>query len=507
MNVHFDLVDEPWLPCIRPDGTERQLGLYETLAQAHESLELHGETPLETAALHRLLLAVLHRVVDGPRSAKAWARLWARGRWDEAALRAYFEQWRDRFDLFEDTHPFYQSPDKRVKPKSLNSLAHQVASGNNPTLFDHHTDDEGIVLTPAEAARMLVTDQAFGLAGLSGLTQKFTDGTCASGITFLVQGQTLFETLMLNLVRYTDESPIAREPQDVPSWEMDDPFTPVRTVPLGYLDYLTWQNRRILLMPAETPQGTTVRQMTMAPALRLDNSVENPMMHYRRDEKRGAMPLSFFEGKALWRDSSALFELHNPGQSPPIVMHWLAELVYGEHLSRSQHYRCLALGMSKKQAKVYFFRQEQIPLHLSLLPNDPEAEHLRELLRNALSTASRTGGALREAGRDLARWIVSPNDKSKAHKDDVQPVFDQLDLDRRYWPRLEVSFQTFIRDLPGKRQAALDRWVDVVCNTARQAFDEAADGVVDPTRGLKALTLARGTLERLMARALNPKQA
>ncbi len=275
MNIHFNLIDEPWLPCTRLDGSRVELGLYDTLAQAHRLHALHGETPLETAASYRLLLAVLHRVVDGPRSVKEWSKLWEAGRWDETALHAYLDRWRDRFDLFDDTHPFYQASDKRVKAKSLNSLAHQVSSGNNPTLFDHHTDEEGIALTPAQASRMLVTAQAFGLAGLSGLTQKFTDGTCASGIVFLIQGQSLFETLALNLVRYTDRSPIVREPEDAPVWEMDDPFVPDRAVPLGYLDYLTWQNRRILLVPSESPDGTVVQQMTMAPALRLDNSVEN----------------------------------------------------------------------------------------------------------------------------------------------------------------------------------------------------------------------------------------
>jgi len=497
MNVQFNLVDEPWLPCIRTGGQPIELGLYDALTQAHTLRELHGETPLGTAALHRLLLAVLHRVF-GPESRKAWSQLWHKGRWDETALRDYFDQWRHRFNLFDEERPFYQAADRRVKPKSITKLMLYTASGNNPTLFDHHTDAEGITLTPAQAARALVAAQSFGLAGLSGLRQKFTDGSCARGIVFLVQGENLFETLALNLARYKGDVPMPREPDDRPAWEMDDPFVPERSVPLGNRDYLTWQNRRILLDPENAPEGLVVRQMTIAPALRLDDGVLNPMTHYRRDEKRGPIPLAFREGRALWRDSAALFQLHDEGQQPPQVFHWLADLADRAYLSESFVYRYLALGMSKKQAKVYFFRHERMPLLLKYLTD----ETLREKLREALQAAEGVGSALRRAGWELAQWVVSPADRKKAHRDDTRLVFSQLNLDRRYWSRLEVEFQGFVCDLPQDHQAALGGWVKTLQRTARGAFTEAAEGVSDPTRGLKAITLARGTLEKNMARVI-----
>ena len=85
MKPSFDLCQQPWLPCVRLDGLPIALGLGDALAQAHRLRELQGETPLETAALHRLLLAILHRVV-GPDSRRAWAALWQRGCWDGAAV-------------------------------------------------------------------------------------------------------------------------------------------------------------------------------------------------------------------------------------------------------------------------------------------------------------------------------------------------------------------------------------------------------------------------------------
>ncbi len=316
MNPTFDLLQSPWVPCIRADGAPVELGLRDALAQAHELRALHDESPLVMAALHRLLLALLHRAF-GPATYDEWATLWKAGQWDAAQLDAYLDCWRHRFDIFDPERPFYQAPDERVKPKSVVSLIHDVASGNNPTLFDHHTEAGGITLTPAQAARMLVAAQVFGLCGTKGPTMQFTDAPCARGVIFLVQGETLFETLALNLVRYTDDAPLPRWPDDRPAWEMDDPFTPDRSVPRGYLDYLTWQNRRVLLLPEATTDGVVVRQVTIAPALRLDSGVLDPMKHYRKDEKRGPLPLPFTEGRALWRDSAVLFRLHDEGHQPP----------------------------------------------------------------------------------------------------------------------------------------------------------------------------------------------
>jgi CRISPR system Cascade subunit CasA len=134
MNVSFNLIDQPWLPCVRLDGQPLRLGLYDALAQAHTLRELQGEIPLSTAALHRLLLAILHRNF-GPRNRSEWARLWRAGRWDAGALHAYFDRWRDRFDLFHEAYPFYQSATPPGEPQTLNRLS--LTHAYNSTLFEH----------------------------------------------------------------------------------------------------------------------------------------------------------------------------------------------------------------------------------------------------------------------------------------------------------------------------------------------------------------------------------
>jgi len=508
MNATFDLLEEAWIPCVRPDGTSEELGLRECLAHAHELRELHGESPPVTASLHRLLLAVLHRVF-GPASHKEWADLWEDGRWDDEEVDAYLDRWRHRFDLFHPERPFYQAPDDRVKPKSVATLVQEVASGHNPTLFDHHTEDQGLTLTPGQAARMVVAAQAFGLAGLSGLPQKFTDGPCARGICFLVQGDSLFETLALNLLRYPDDTVMVHQPDDRPAWEMDDPFTPRRSHPRGYLDYLTWQNRRVLLLPRSTAEAVAVELVTAAPGLRLAADVWDPMKHYsepRQGQKGGPRSLRFREDRALWRDSVALFRFDSDQFHPPRAFYWLGELVDRGHLDISQTRRYLALGMAAKQARVDFYRAERMPLPLAYLRDQELVNHLQDVLEMTERAASQLWGAT----RTLATLLLSPESDLEGGRqpapEDLAGITGQWAVERRYWSRLEVPFIETVEALPRDPERTLEQWREILLRSAREAFDHAADNLAHDPRALKAVVRASGQLAAGLAKALPAEQ-
>lgn len=159
----FNLVREPWIRCV---GLDRPVGLAEALASAHELAEIVDESPLVVAALHRLLLAILHRNL-GPRDTETWGGLWRQRRFPAEVLEAYWTKWESRFNLFDDTHPFYQSASitKRDEPRTTAILEFHRSSGGNATLADHTTDDRSPVMSPAEAARALITHQTFALGG------------------------------------------------------------------------------------------------------------------------------------------------------------------------------------------------------------------------------------------------------------------------------------------------------------------------------------------------------
>ena len=494
MKPTFNLIEEAWIPCIQPDEQPVELSLRLALAQAHQLREIAGETPLVTAAVYRLLLAVLHRVF-GPASRAEWQALWQAGEWDANRLESYWQRWGERFDLFDAQRPFYQAADPRVKPKSVINLVPHMASGNNATLFDHHTESGGAMLTPAQAGRVLLVAQTFGLAGLSGLEQKFTDGAWGRGVIFFVTGATLFETLMLNLVRYTEDQPIPNQPGDCPAWEMDDPFKPERGLPLGYLDYLTWQNRRILYLPEVEAQGISVRQMTMAPGLRLSSEVRDPMKHYRKDETRGALVTRFGEERALWRDSAAILPLRSESNTiSPHPLRWLAHLVDNEILARSQTYHYMALGMANDQAKVEFYRAEYMPLPLEYLHSD----ELVGSLAKGLEMSEAASRQLYGATRTLATLLFSPEVDLEGGR---QPAREDLDrmtghwgTERLYWANLQTPFYTLVEQLPGNDDKALAAWQQVVKQNVWRALDQAIRLAGEAPRALKAAVQARNQL-------------
>jgi len=507
MEPTFNLIDEPWIPCTEPDGRVVELGLRQTLARAHQLGGLHGESPLITAALYRLLLAVLHSALRGPQNRREWSELWQAGAWDMKDFDAYLDHWHDRFYLFHSDRPFYQSKDGRVKPKSIISLIPDMSSGNNATLFDHHTDATGETLSAPQAARTLVAAQHFSLAGPCIPTQKmyFKDGICTRGIIFLLEGDTLFETLALNLIRYNDEEPMPIVQEDKPTWEMDDPFIPVREFPQGYLDYLTWQNRRVLYIPETANEGIVVRNMTMAPGLCLDPTVLDPMKHYRKDEKRGEKVWRFTEGRVLWRDSAALFELSAPDKyRPPLNIKWVGDLVYDSHLNATLKYRYMALGMANDQAKVEFYREENMPLPLAYF----EREERVEALSTALELAEKTRNKLWGAVNTLGKLIVSPtaSDENGRQPDtkDVSNLTGHWGVERNYWGSLEIPFLELIEAIPKDPDSALAVWRNTLQRTAWDAFRQAERLSGTSPAALKAAVNAGGQLAGGLAK-LFPK--
>ena len=178
MQSMFNLVEEPWVPCAMEDGSSTLLGLRDALVDAHRVRGLFDMSPVVTIALHRLLLAVLHRNF-GPESWEAWRDLWqaGKGRWDAAVLDSYFATWRERFYLFDEAHPFYQSKeppfsrtDKNGKEKSCRTGVSKIAQelDMGATLFDHTVEEPPPTIPPARAARYLVAIHAFHVGGLGG---------------------------------------------------------------------------------------------------------------------------------------------------------------------------------------------------------------------------------------------------------------------------------------------------------------------------------------------------
>jgi CRISPR system Cascade subunit CasA len=505
MTISFNLTDEPFLPVVRPDGRNGELSLRAALRQAHEIQELRDDSPLVTAALHRLLLAVLHRVF-GPTNEEAWARLRDQGRWDAGALDAYLAHWRDRFDLFDAQRPFYQTAGFRTDPPgSIGRLAHEFASGNNATLFDHTRDDPPPALSPAEAARLLIAQQAYAVGGGKSAMGYTAHAPLLQGVVILAQGATLFETLLLNLVAYNAEAPIpARD--DAPVWERDNPAALTSPQPRGYLDYLTWQSRTIALHPEAADGRTVVRQASYAQGRKLEApGMFDPQMPYRKGKQEGWRALRLNEDRALWRDSTALFRAAGDDDRRPGCLEWLCQLErHGVPLR--QCYDLAAIGLCTDKAKVHFWRHERMPLPVRYLDDID----LVKSLETALTEAEEVARELHDGVRRLAAENLAPAGGSP-DRDRVRHFIDSLAPERLYWSRLEVPFRGFFRRLadqagdPERQWGAVCRWVrEDLWKQAHFAFEQTAGRLDQSPRLLRAVSLARREFRRRLAARTNP---
>jgi CRISPR system Cascade subunit CasA len=263
-----NLIDRKWLLVRRLDGHIDEVSLLDVFHAAPRVAALVGEVPTQVFALTRLLLAVLHRAVDGPSDVTEWKALWDAPELPVQQIARYLDAHHDRFDLRHPATPFLQVADLHTEKGEVSELAKLVADIPNGRPFFSGRLERDLTLSFGEAARWLVHCQAFNPSGIkSGAVgdprvksgKGYPIGTGWSGQLggLMPEGRTLRETLLLNLIArdFTGLADLALSTADVPAWERpavdaaED--TPPGSVdprsPTGPIDLYTWQSRRVRL--------------------------------------------------------------------------------------------------------------------------------------------------------------------------------------------------------------------------------------------------------------------
>lgn len=487
----FNLIDEPWIPCIRNTGEKAELNLREVLLGAHELSGIYGESPLVIASIYRLLLAMMYSIYGNP-STSSWRKLWQAAANDDEQVNAYLSEWHERFYLFHPERPFYQWAEGAMREKTIVDMLPELSAGNAGTLFDHHIESNRIYFKPAETAKALLLVQTFSVAGGNGLAPRdSSDAPWARGVVFLMEGDTLFQTLMLNFMPASQAN--LSQDSNIPFWEAENPFAPDRTIPLGFSDYLTWPIRKVFLLPEIIKGKLFVRDVNMGPGLKLNPEFLNPFYHYRIDNKY--LMQRFNEERVLWRDSSSFLSFHKQDSFfPPRTLHWISELIGEEIFDASKKFGYMALGMANNQAKVDFFAEEHLPLPASYLRHEEHVDGLRTALEAAENTRKKLYGALAK----MATLKLAPTaEDAEGHAPDPKDVKNLINhwaADRQYWAALEAPFFQLLRDLPEEGEAAIHRWDTALQEAARAAFDHAAEMAGNDARALRASVKARGQL-------------
>ncbi|MGW0505742.1 type I-E CRISPR-associated protein Cse1/CasA [Micromonospora sp. NPDC003241] len=352
----FSLIRQPWIPVLDLAGRRRSVSLAELFAQATDLRAVAGDLPTQTAAILRLLLAILHRAVHGPEDERAWRDLWQRSDLPATDIVGYLDEYRDRFDLLHPVTPFYQVAGLRTQNDDTFGMERLIADVPNNAPYLTTRLGPGLErLTPAEAAVWLVHCQAYDTSGIKsgavgdtrvkgGKGYPIGPGSCGSLGLVHLEGRTLRETLLLNLI--TLDNPYLRQDpgRDSPVWERD-PHGPAEEReqdrgPHGLLNLYTWQSRRIRLFGDQA--GITGAMIANGDRITWNNlQQQEPMSGWRRStnqEKKLGQPVVYLPAlhdhtKALWRGLAGLLPTtaEKPGadasaRRPPVITQWLARL-------------------------------------------------------------------------------------------------------------------------------------------------------------------------------------
>jgi CRISPR system Cascade subunit CasA len=468
-----------------------------------------------TLALHRLLLAILHRVF-GPPDLVAWRELFTKGAFDAIALRAYFDAHEQSFDLLHPERPFYQTRGlaSLYEPDGIGRLIFDRSSyGAALNVFQHRSDEarDTDTLSLAEGARAVVALQGFvpgGLVKKKDEPGSATAGPLNRGAFVLVRGANVFETLMLNLLVYdpdADRPVVGKRSEDKPSWEQLPLPRPLGSKepsrrPKGWIDWLTWQSRRVEL--ALSPDRTRVLGVVFCVGQGMqDEGLTDPMLPYRADKTRGLVAIDVSEDRALWRDAHAL--VRTTGADHARAPAAITQIASGEVRSLFRGRPALVIevfGMRGDQAAIKLARHEQLTLPRGIL----DSEDLRGLVGEATKIAEDVGVRLRFAVRDAVEASLSPGDRTP-DKDDITNITNAIGGERHYYATLAIPFERLLAALPERGEPALGDFALTVKRTAIDSLNVATTALGNRAANMQGAAIAERSLRRAL-RELLPNQ-
>ncbi|WP_455361915.1 type I-E CRISPR-associated protein Cse1/CasA [Streptomyces sp. SYSU K21746] len=454
--LSFDLTARPWIPVLRRDASQDELSLQEVFDQAADLRRIVGDLPTQEFALMRVLLAVAHDALDGPQDIEAWSDLWA----DEqcfAPVRAYLDAHRSRFDLLDAEAPFFQTAGLRTAKDEVFSLNRIVADVPNGEPFFTTRMPTVDRLTFAEAARWVVHAHAYDTSGIKtgvegdkrakgGKVYPLGVGWAGNLGGVFVEGRTLRETLLLNLVA-ADTSGLEIDEKDAPAWRCE-PRGPggAERAPTGVRDLYTWQTRRLRLHFDEAgihgvvlgygdPLGPRNRQH------------REPMTGWRRStaqekklrESPVYLPREHDPERAAWRGIASLIADRTEapqGSEPsaylrPGVLEWVARLATEGELERGFLLRARVIGCryGTQQSVIDEIVDDHVTMAIVLL-HQQERHYARQAIA-AVSDADLAVMAIGDLVTNLARAAGTETEGPRSTARDL--AYGLLEAPYRSW--------------------------------------------------------------------------
>ncbi|PVY95504.1 CRISPR system Cascade subunit CasA [Ezakiella coagulans] len=363
----FNLLDEKWINVVTDyKGTTKPVGIKDFFENAHNYIALAGDTPTQDFAVMRFLLAVLHTVfsrydADGnayemlemndrmqPKEEPAedleeyedllmdtWKDLWNKGNFPKI-VNEYLEEWKDRFNLFDDKYPFYQVTEKEIDVSKINKSAPSEVLGKNINRRISESANKIALFSPKysndlnkekmsqdEVARWLLTFQSY-----SGLSDKVIFGKekykASKGWLFDLGGvflssDNLFKTLLLNLQLKNFSNKIQK-----PCWEFSPEEVVQKQMSFEPIDniaelYTVWS--RAVCIKDYSPENAFSMSIVKLPEVIHEDQFLEPMTIWRYnttgDNKEKFTPRKHQMNKSMWRSFGLITETESEENPDP----------------------------------------------------------------------------------------------------------------------------------------------------------------------------------------------
>jgi len=508
--MSFNLLEKPWIPVTERPGSVAQYNILDVLKKAQNLLEINEPSPLMQFGLYRFLVAFVMDAfqIRDPNDVES---LIDANQFEEQTLDSYGKKWLDRFDIFDETHPFYQSRSNlsQEKQKSVAELFQELPTGTNITHFTHFGEDAHAI-SPAACARALCAIPPFMQAGGQGLSPSVNG---IPPIYVLIKGRSLFQTIVLNCCGIDMPENTGREPV---AWKLDGSIEKGKEINVfSTLQGLTWQPRHVHLIPTDggictytgLQSDILVKKIIFTKGWKATGKWRDPNISYRIS-KDGPFALRPQEGREIWRDTGPLLLLREGSYTSPNgkfkfdkprVVQQFSYLKNSKTIAPDQKLKVDLYTLRTDQAKIFEWQQEKLALPLNLIENDAKGH----LVQVALDKTEKISWALGKAIEHMYPREGKGNDKAFENLKNLAFF--------KYWSSLETPFLTDLISLVAEQDetnidapAKIDgAWKEILQKVSKSVIEEVIGHLDANAEMLKKQVSARGLFWSIFYKMFN----
>ena len=513
----YNLLDEKWIQVASKDTVEK-VSIKELFADAAKYKELAEDMKTQDFAVMRVMLAILHTVFSRFDSKgdpyeffevdeksflqigeleendfedyeealyQTWIDIWNAKEFPKI-VDEYLEKWRERFFLYDDKYPFFQVTKEVIEKdaagggefygKNINRLVSE--SNNKQAYFSPKDESYKEYIVDDELARWLITLQ--GYIGTSDKKKVGSAKTYSKGWLYdlggvYLQGNNLFETLMLNFVIAHNENNNLLKTQK-PCWETETIEKNIELYFHNGIDniaslYTTWC-REIFIDPNRTKEDKFVCFIAKLPEIEHSDAFLEPMTVWKYNDtgeyKDKYRPRKHDANKSMWRNFGLLTGV-GEGTRKPGVIEWLNKLC---DISESEE-----LGFNKENITLCAVCMLDDGNATSWAPID-EVEDTLNLKERVLVDTGDNGWIIRinktisdtKAIIDtvLKRFIFDLLEIRNMEKSDVLKYVEQ------FYFRIDLPFRNWIEsiDIDNDKDTKEIEWRSVLKKAMKEYVDE-----------------------------------